>query len=86
MFASRIVLALIPTVAWSRAGNQMVEVPTVWAAVRCEQPVGEAPVAATVITCDDIVKYGHRRLAQVFANVPGFNMSDAAMPASLTRL
>jgi iron complex outermembrane receptor protein len=74
---SFILIGLLPVVV--RAGDEdllLAEIPTVYAASRHEQPVTEAPAAVTVITRDDIVKYGYRTLAQALASVPGLYISN----------
>ncbi len=55
--------------------QQLIDIP-VYAASRREQTVSEAPAAVTVITHDDIQKYGYRSLGQALASVPGFFISD----------
>lgn len=49
-----------------------VEVESVYAASRHQQKVNEAPASITVITSDDIQKYGYRTLAEVLRSVRGF--------------
>src|SRR5512146_982231 len=49
-----------------------VEVQSVYAASRQQQKVTEAPASITVITSDDIQKYGYRTLAEVLRSVRGF--------------
>jgi iron complex outermembrane receptor protein len=74
---SFILIGFSPVVVW--AGDEdllLAEIPTVYAASRHEQPVTEAPAAVTVITRDDIVKYGYRTLAQALASVPGLYISN----------
>ncbi len=55
--------------------QQLIDIP-VYAASRSEQTVSQAPAAVTVITHDDIQKYGYRTLAQALASVPGFFITD----------
>ena len=52
------------------------EIPTVYSASRHEEPVSQAPAAVTIITRNDIRKFGYRTLAQALASVPGFYVSD----------
>ena len=49
-----------------------VEVESVYAASRHQQKVTEAPASITVITSDQIQKYGYRTLAEVLRSVRGF--------------
>jgi len=51
------------------------DVPRVYAASKIEQKTTEAPSSVTIITADDIKKYGYRTLADVLRSVPGFNVS-----------
>jgi iron complex outermembrane receptor protein len=52
-----------------------IEVPKVYGASKLEQKATEAPASVTVITADEIKKYGHRTLADVLQSVQGFNVS-----------
>jgi len=49
-----------------------IEVPTVVTASKHEQKVTEAPSSVTIITADDIKKYGYRTLADILRSVRGF--------------
>jgi iron complex outermembrane receptor protein len=49
-----------------------VDVDSVYAASGYKQKVTEAPASITIITADDIRKYGYRTLADILSNVPGF--------------
>ncbi len=49
-----------------------VQVPEVESASKFEQKVTEAPAEATVITSEEIKKYGWRTLGELLATVPGF--------------
>ena len=44
---------------------------TVYGASKYEQKTSEAPASVTIITADEIRKYGHRSLADVLQSVPG---------------
>lgn len=52
-----------------------IEVPTVYGASKFEQKVTAAPSSITVITAEDIKRYGYRTLADVLQSVQGFNIS-----------
>lgn len=47
------------------------ETPIVYSAAKYEQKVSEAPASVTIITGDQIRKYGYRTFAQVLQSVPG---------------
>jgi outer membrane receptor for ferrienterochelin and colicins len=49
-----------------------IEVATVYGASKYEQKVTEAPSSVTIITSDDIKKYGYRTLADILRSVRGF--------------
>ncbi len=49
----------------------MMEIPIVIAAAKHEQPVSDAPSFVTVITADDIQKYGYNTLADALRGVAG---------------
>jgi len=51
------------------------EVPRVYAASKVEQKTTEAPSSVTVITSEEIKRYGHRTLADVLQSVQGFYVS-----------
>src|SRR5579863_20248 len=49
-----------------------VDVNSVYGASRYKQRVAETPASVTVITADEIRRYGYRTLADILASVPGF--------------
>lgn len=49
-----------------------IEVSTVYAASRYRQKVTEAPSSVSIVTSDDIKKYGYRTLADILKSVRGF--------------
>ena len=51
------------------------DVPTVFGASKLDQRTTEAPSSITVISSDEIKRYGHRTLADVLRSVPGFHVS-----------
>ena len=51
------------------------KVDTVYGASKFEQKVTEAPSSITIITTDEIQKYGYRTLADLLRSVPGFYVS-----------
>lgn len=53
-----------------------IEVPVVTATSKIEQKSSDAPASVTVVTRDEIQKYGYRNLADVLRSVPGFNVSN----------
>jgi outer membrane receptor for ferrienterochelin and colicins len=50
-------------------------VPTVYAASKIEQKVTQAPALTTVVTADEVKKFGYRTLADILESVQGFNVS-----------
>jgi len=53
-----------------------IEVETVYSASKHEQKVTEAPSSVSIITSDDIRKYGYRTLADALKSVRGFYVTD----------
>ncbi len=49
-----------------------INVDLVYGASGFEQKVTEAPASVTIITSEDIQRYGYRTLADILRNVPGF--------------
>jgi len=53
------------------------ETPIVYSAAKYEQKIHEAPASVTIVTAEQIRKYGYRTFAQVLQSVPGlFATSD----------
>ena len=52
-----------------------VQIETVYGASKFGQKVTEAPSSITIITADEIAKYGYRTIADVLKSVPGFYIS-----------
>jgi outer membrane receptor protein involved in Fe transport len=53
------------------------EIPSVYGAAKYDQKVHEAPAAVTIITAEQIRKYGYRSFAQILDSVPGlFTSTD----------
>jgi outer membrane receptor for ferrienterochelin and colicins len=52
-----------------------IDVDSVYGASGYKQKVTEAPASITIITSDDIRKYGYRTLAEILQSVPGFYVS-----------
>ena len=53
-----------------------IQVDTVYGASKFEQKVTEAPSSVTIITADEIQKYGYRTLADLLQSVPGFYVTN----------
>src|SRR5579862_977538 len=53
-----------------------IEIDTVYGASGFKQKVTEAPASVTIITSEDIQKYGYRTLADILRNVPGFYVTN----------
>jgi len=51
------------------------EVPKVYGASKMEQKSSEAPSSVSLITADEIKRYGYRTLAEAIQSVQGFNVS-----------
>lgn len=52
------------------------QTPIVYSAAKYEQKITQAPAAVTIITGDQIRKYGYRTFAQVLQSVPGFFITN----------
>ena len=53
-----------------------VRIEPVFGASKREQPVTEAPASVTVVTADDIARYGFRTLEELLRSVRGFSVSN----------
>jgi outer membrane receptor for ferrienterochelin and colicins len=59
----------------SRGGEEMIlfqELPSVFGASKYEQKPSEAPASVTIITADEIQRYGYRTLSDILKSVRGF--------------
>ncbi len=57
-------------------GTLFDEIPSVYGAAKYDQKVHEAPAAVTIITAEQIRKYGYRNFAQILDSVPGLFTSN----------
>ncbi len=53
-----------------------VEIDSVYGASGFKQQVVDAPASITIITADEIKRYGYRNLADILRNVPGFYVTN----------
>jgi len=53
-----------------------IEVETVSSASKYEQPVTEAPASVSIVTSDDIRKFGYRNLSDILQSLPGFSVTN----------
>jgi outer membrane receptor for ferrienterochelin and colicins len=53
-----------------------IRVDKVYGASKFEQKITDAPSSVTIISSDQIRKYGYRTLADIFRSVPGFYVND----------
>lgn len=51
------------------------DVPSVYGASKYEQRETDAPASVSIVTADDIKKYGYRTMADILRSVPGFYVS-----------
>src|SRR5712675_1973121 len=51
------------------------DVPKVYTASKIEQKTTKAPSSVTIVTADEIKKFGYRTLTDLLQSVPGFNVS-----------
>ena len=49
-----------------------VEIDSVYGASKYKQKVGTAPASITIVTAEEIKRYGYRTLADILRDVPGF--------------
>jgi iron complex outermembrane receptor protein len=61
--------------ALSLESLMQIEVPKVYAASKIEQKVTQAPASITIITADEVKKFGYQTLGDVLKSVQGFNVS-----------
>ena len=52
-----------------------IQVESIYSASRYEQKVTKAPASASIVTRDEIQKFGYRNLAEVLRSIRGFNVS-----------
>jgi outer membrane receptor for ferrienterochelin and colicins len=51
------------------------DIPSVYSASKYEQKVTEAPAFVSIVTADEIQKYGYRTLAEALRSLPGFYLT-----------
>jgi outer membrane receptor protein involved in Fe transport len=61
------------------AGKEIIlfqDIPSVYGASKYEQKVTEAPSVVTIVTADEIRKYGYRTLVDILQSVTGFYVTN----------
>jgi outer membrane receptor for ferrienterochelin and colicins len=77
-FLDFIIIATIFNRAWA-SDDFSQDLPSVWSASKYEQKVTKAPASISIVTADEIKKYGYRTFGQVLASLRGFyNTNDRA--------
>lgn len=66
----------LPPAATSDESIIFQDIPSVYSASKYEQKVTEAPSSVTIITADEIQKYGYRTLADILQSVNGFFVTN----------
>jgi iron complex outermembrane receptor protein len=76
LFAPPAAQAETPAPAVDMAGEAILfeEIPSVYGASKHEQKVTEAPSAITIITAEEINKYGYRTLGDILQSVKGASL------------
>lgn len=52
------------------------DIPSVFSASKYEQKTTEAPARISIVTAEEIERYGHRTLADILKSLPGFQMTN----------
>ena len=66
-------------IVYASMGDEMAlfqEIPSVYAASKYEQKITEAPSSISIITSEEIRKYGYRNMAEILRSVRGFQMTN----------
>ncbi len=66
---------LAPTADLAEESILFLDIPSVYGASKYEQTLAEAPSSVTIVTSDEVRKYGYRTLADVLRGVRGFFVS-----------
>ena len=52
------------------------EIPSVFSASKHEQKVTDAPAKISIVTAEEIARYGYQNLADIMSSLPGFHISN----------
>jgi outer membrane receptor for ferrienterochelin and colicins len=75
-FLDFIIIVTIFNPAWA-SDDFSQDLPSVWSASKYEQKVTKAPASISIVTADEIKKYGYRTFGQILASLRGFyNTND----------
>ncbi len=68
---------LSPNQRFSESDDLFKDIPSVYTASKYEQKVTKAPASISIVTGDEIKKYGYRNFGAILASLKGFyNTSD----------